>query len=144
METEIKRILCCGSRFVALLRKKMAGEQSSLQGPCTNREIKVDLAGYKGSRWDIKCSSWDIKSSRWDIKVQKINQHNSGRKTAFFGTSSPGHPTNPHPATLVVLSWLKPLHALFILSQTGKTSCRLYFKHISGRPAAVLTILKYN
>ena len=64
----------------------MAGEQSSLQGPCTNREIKVDLAGYKSSRWDIKCSSWDIKSSRWDIKVPKINQHNSGRKTAFFGT----------------------------------------------------------
>ena len=116
-------------RLVALLRRVL-----QLQG------IKVDLAGNKNSRWDIKCSSWDIKSSRWDIKVQKINQHNSGRKTAFFGTSSPGHPTNPHPATLVVLSWLKPLHALFILSQTGKTSCRLYFKH----PAAVLTILKYN
>jgi hypothetical protein len=40
----------------------MAGEQSSLQGPCTYTEIKVDLAGYKSSRWNIKCSSWDIKS----------------------------------------------------------------------------------
>ena len=58
----------------------MAGEQSSLQGPCAYREIKVDLAGYKSSRWDIKCSSWDdIKSSRWDIKVSKINQHKTGR-----------------------------------------------------------------
>jgi hypothetical protein len=28
---------------------------------CAYREIKVDLAGYKSSRRDIKCSSWDKK-----------------------------------------------------------------------------------
>jgi hypothetical protein len=33
-------------RFVALLREKMAGEQS-LQGPCAYTEIKVDLADIK-------------------------------------------------------------------------------------------------
>ena len=51
-----------GGRFVALLRKEMAGEQSSLQGPCAYTEIKVDLAGYKSSRWVMNRSSWDIKS----------------------------------------------------------------------------------
>ncbi len=53
---------------------------------------KSRFSGILSSKWDIKCSSWDIKSSRWDIKVPKINQHNSGRKTAFFRASS-GHPT---------------------------------------------------
>jgi hypothetical protein len=56
-------------RLVALLRQ--------LQG------IKVDLAGNKNSRWDIKCSSWDIKSSRWDIKVQKLTNTKRTEKRLF-------------------------------------------------------------
>ena len=85
----------------------MADEHSSLQGPCAYTEIKVDLAS---SRRDIKCLSWEIKSSRWDIKVQQIN-HRIWAKTAF---SERAHRfTNPHPATLVVLSWVKPQRDAF-------------------------------
>jgi hypothetical protein len=60
----------------------MAGEQSFLQE--LSQEIKVDLAGYKSSRWDIKCSSWDdIKSSRWDIKVPKLTNTIRAEKRLF-------------------------------------------------------------